>query len=115
MDEIMTAQFGSDYNRTEVLGFSAGSVVVDFQTIFNQAPVASDNFLEATTTAMENAIVAAISGGSLGNLTVVAGSFGVATGEFGLICLSISRFIKRFCILKIKFRKMVCGIKYTNN
>lgn len=79
MDEIMTAQFGSDYNRTEVLGFSAGSVVVDFQTIFNQAPVASDNFLEATTTAMENAIVAAISGGSLGNLTVVAGSFGVAT------------------------------------
>lgn len=87
MDLIMIAEFGSDYNRTVVLGFSAGSVVVDFQTIFNQAPVASDNFLETTTTAMENAIVAAISGGSLGNLTVVAGSFGVATGESRLTFL----------------------------
>jgi len=79
MDSVLQAEFGDAFNRTEVLSFSAGSVVVEFQTIFNEAPVASDNFLEATATALENAVTAAVSGGSLGNLTIVAGSFGVAT------------------------------------
>ncbi|XP_072014559.1 uncharacterized protein [Amphiura filiformis] len=85
MDDVFQTAYGATYNKTVVEGFRAGSVYVDFRVVFNEAPVASDDYVEATTTALTDTLTAAISDG-FGDFTVIAGSLVAATD------LSVSSF-----------------------